>query len=76
MLDPILNLRIAGLERRELFEEADRVSEARRSAPTKSRGALPYDLWLARLGDTLINLGMKLKTRPKTEGYGPGFNIG
>ncbi len=76
MLDPILNLRVAGLERRELFKEAERMSEARRSAPMKSGGALPYDLWLARLGDMLIDLGMKLKTRPGTQDYGAGLNIG
>ena len=76
MLDPLLNLRIASLERRALLEEAERTSEARRSAPMNSRGAFPYDAWPARLGDALIRLGMKLKTRPAARGYGPGLNIG
>ena len=76
MLDSILNLRIANQERRGLLVEAERTSEARRIASMTSRGALPYDVWLARLGDMLIRLGMKLKTRPATEGYGPGLSIG
>ncbi len=76
MLDPLLNLRIAGMEQRELLRETERISEARRSSTIKPRVALPYDLWMARLGDLLINLGMKLKTRPGTEGYGPELNIG
>ena len=76
ILDPILNLRIADQERRGLFKEAERTSEARRIAPMNSRSAFPYDVWLARLGDMLVRLGMKLKTRPATEGYGPGLNIG
>ncbi len=69
MLDPVS-------QRRELLKEAERKSEARRSAPMKPRGVFPYDVWMARLGDKLIRLGMKLKTRPGTEVYGPGLNIG
>ena len=76
MLDPILNLRIANQERRRLLEEAERTSEARRSAPEKPPGALPLDVWLTRLGDTLIRLGTKLKSRPGAPTYGPGLNIG
>ncbi len=76
MLDPILKLRIADQESRRLFEELELTSEACRSEPAKPPGAFPYDAWPARLGDALIRLGMKLKTRPEPEGYRPGLNIG
>ena len=76
MLDPLLNLRIASLERRAPLKEAKRTSVARPSKPVNSRGAFPYDAWPSRLGDALIRLGMKLKTRPAARGYGPGLNIG
>ncbi len=76
MLDPIVNLRIADIERRGLRKEMERLSEARRSTAKNTNFALPYDLWLARLGDMLVNLGMKLKASPGTQGYGPGLNIG
>ncbi len=75
-MDPILKLRIADQERRRLFEEVGRTSEARRSAPMKPPGAFPYDAWLASLGDALMRLGMKLKTRPEPQGYRPGLKIG
>ena len=76
MLDSIVNLRIADMELHRLRKEMERGSEARRSSTLKPEGSLTYDLWLARLGDMLINLGMKLKASPGTHGYGPGMNIG
>ena len=76
MLDSIVNLRIGDNELHRLRKEMERASEARRFTAKKTGSALPYDLWLARLGDMLINLGMKLKASPGTHGYGPGLNIG
>ena len=76
MLDPILNLRIADQEHHRLLVEVEPTSEARRSAPAKPPTALPFGVWLTRLSDTLIRLGMKLKTRPGAQAYRPGLKIG
>lgn len=63
MLDPILTLRISDLERRRFLKEARRASEASRSAPNRPRWAFLYDVWLARLDDLLVSIGMSLKAR-------------
>lgn len=74
-MDPSLKLHIEVLEQRELLKETERISEARRSAPMKSRVALPYDPWLARLGDKLISIGMRLKSRTGERYADSGLNV-
>lgn len=75
MLDPIVILRIAGLEQRELLKKTERTSEARRSAAMKSKVGLRYDAWLARLGDKLIAIGMRLKSRTDERYSQSGLNV-
>ena len=75
MLDPILNLRIGGMDRRRLFKEVGRASEARWSGSLMSHDVFQYDVWLARIGDKLISIGMRLKARTDERYFDSGLNV-
>lgn len=75
MLDSILNLRLAGMAQRELLKEAEGVSEARQSPPTKSKVSSPNEFWPARSGGKLITIGMRLKARSDQRYSKSGLNV-